>query len=1033
MIPAAARQLLLRRIVDDLHQAGKLKAIGPVADTPGLIATLDRSIAELKRSAAQPEDLAKVISRTGRDEGKILDLLEVYRRYQEYMQAHRLYDVEGQMWQAREELARLGGSAPPGLADLEAIAVDGFLDFTPNQLRILAMLWRLGRTTLITLPLGEDCRTRLWQWTGQTLDRIRAAFDGKVTTVSLPAPADSAPLLANVFDLTAKPVGPPANLRVIAAAGVEAEVAAVARRVKRLLVDGAAAGTIAVLARSMDEYRPTVERIFADHDIPIAAVASPLVDSPPVRFLLGVAAVAPEFHFRQVLWAIRNSYFRAAALGAFDERTVAAAEAIIRDGNVLEGRQAYAQAAERLLQQAARKAAASGDGDASQRALLLTPQMVQPALAMLAKLFDLAEAARGGDLMGLADALELEQTILGRAGTGTEPLRAATGREWSDRQPAPCRSRLACGANLIERASTIARDLRALAVLEQSLENIGKLDRAGGEAWRPDAPQLSQALAAVNVPPARGESLVDVLDVLEARASRYEHVFVLGVGEGSFPRKFVESSLVGEAQRQAWREGGIELDRRSDVTAREMLLFYLAISRSAESLTLAYQASDAAGKAAAPSTFLLSLLEGVGGAEALEKSGAVEHVGAGQFLPPPDQIATRRDAFNSAIADVLGSTSAKFTTPKSDAAFWEAMPVAQAAGAMWARHQRWQSGPCDAFDGRLSAADLLGELSRRFSGEAVFSASQFGSYGQCPWRFFARYVLQLEPLLEPQRVLEAVDAGTFCHDVLFDVFTSLKGDSQAPLLPRRRGRAQDTRRPRRRHRRAEPARRATPAPLPRPVANPARPDAHRAAGIPAPPAQPAAAGRRTALRAEFRPAAQSRRTPRFRQPHESIRLQAPGGEFCLYGRIDRVDHAEFGGLAGALVVDYKTGRPPTDADMEAGRNVQLPLYAAAAEQLLGQASLGGAFHHVGEEPAMKFFAMMKLRGREYLPCQNHTERRAAVMAKVGEFLQGMRSGRFDLLPTGRKCPSWCEYKRICHFSRAGWRSRRRPRRPGHER
>ena len=200
-----------------------------------------------------------------------------------------------------------------------------------------------------------------------------------------------------------------------------------------------------------------------------------------------MAAVAPEFHFRQVLWAIRDSYFRAAALGAFDERTVAAAEAIIRDGNVLEGRQAYAQAAD--ASSSRRRGKRRPVAMATRRsAPLLTPQMVQPALAMLAKLFDLAEAARGGDLMGLADALELEQTILGRAGTGTEPLRAATGREWSDRQPAPCRSRLACGANLIERASTIARDLRALAVLEQSLENIGKLDRAGGEAWRPDAP-----------------------------------------------------------------------------------------------------------------------------------------------------------------------------------------------------------------------------------------------------------------------------------------------------------------------------------------------------------------------------------------------------------------------------------------------------------------------------------------------------------------------------------------------------------------
>ena len=65
-----------------------------------------------------------------------------------------------------------------------------------------------------------------------------------------------------------------------------------------------------------------------------------------------------------------------------------------------------------------------------------------------------------------------------------------------------------------------------------------------------------------------------------------------------FPRKFVESSLVGEADRQAWRRGKIELDRRGDLTAREMLLFYLGISRANASLTLSYLASDAAGKPA---------------------------------------------------------------------------------------------------------------------------------------------------------------------------------------------------------------------------------------------------------------------------------------------------------------------------------------------------------------------------------------------------------------------------------------------------
>jgi hypothetical protein len=116
-------------------------------------------------------------------------------------------------------------------------------------------------------------------------------------------------------------------------------------------------------------------------------------------------------------------------------------------------------------------------------------------------------------------------------------------------------------------------------------------------------------------------------------------------------------------------------------------------------------------------------------------------------------------------------------------------------------------------------------------------------------------------------------------------------------------------------------------------------------------------------------------------------------------------------------VDYKTGRLPSEADIDEGRNLQLPLYAAAAEQILGTPAMGGVFHHVGEDPRMRFFAAFKFARKKYAACEDYPQRQAAAMAKAQEFIDAMGGGRFDLLPKN-KCPTWCPYRRICHFSPA---------------
>ncbi len=967
------RRVLLRQIVDELAADRKLTALAPVADTGGLIVALDRAIAELKRAAVEPDALAKAV---GRARGKSRDLLAIYHRYQAALVETDRYDVEGQMWQAREILSQADGRGEPlpGLDDVRAVAVDGFTDFTPTQLAMLRLICGRAERGLITLPLADDGREKMWHWTRRTAERVRETFGDDLCEIPAePLPADSRKVWDDVFDFDATVGELPATIHITAATSIETEVASTARRVKQALLNGSPAGSIAVLARSVDEYRPTIERVFAAHGIPIAPAAALLTEVPIVRLLLASAEISPKFEFHNVLRVIGNSYFRPGALGPFDDITVLAAQTLIREGNVLAGRDSYAQSADRMAKRKRRQV--DYDDDAPPVAAgVAGPDDYQAAAHMLDALFDLSASA--GDATGLRkliDAMQLTQAAM-QAGSD----------------------------------ENIARDLRALAQLRELLSAL------------PDEPlsadHVREALCDVACPAARGESTVDLLGVLDARAIRYERVFLLGLNEKHFPRSFVESSLIGEGDRAAWQSRGVRLDSRGDLTAREMLLFYLAVSRSDGELSLSYLESDSSGRATAASGFLLSLLEPFGGLDSLAESDRIERILPGRFVLDECNIARPRDALNAAVAGLFSNHFSNQSSQAPGALAWAIdhadQQMSAIAGGLLAMYRRNRPGQPDRFDGRITDQDLLDHLSIRYPGGTVFSASKLNRYGQCPWQFFANYVLKLKPLLTPQRQLEPVTRGLFVHDVLFVLFSRLRSRADGPF------RLSDF-------------------------------DAADLAGD-LQQAVDACAAEIESTRPPYPVLWQIQKTQAHQQISEYLRsrrgrddepvhlhfelgfgvdtnesdrldpatrpepicLDTPAGEVRIEGRIDRVDRLGEGN-EGLFVVDYKTGRPPTHADLAAGRNLQLPIYTEAVERILASPSMGGAFHRIGDNSEWHFSAVKPPRGDK----RTFAERRSDAIETIGTLVAGMAAGRFDALPT-HKCPAWCTYRQVCQYSPA---------------
>jgi ATP-dependent helicase/nuclease subunit B len=93
-----------------------------------------------------------------------------------------------------------------------------------------------------------------------------------------------------------------------------------------------------------------------------------------------------------------------------------------------------------------------------------------------------------------------------------------------------------------------------------------------------------------------------------------------------------------------------------------------------------------------------------------------------------------------------------------------------------------------------------------------------------------------------------------------------------------------------------------------------------------------------------------------------ITLSLPGGAFHLHGRADRIERHADGAL---VIVDYKTGRPPSQTEVDAGLAPQLLLEAAiAAEAGFGDGLEGAAaslvyWHLTGGIDAGKAYPLFK--------------------------------------------------------------------------
>jgi ATP-dependent helicase/DNAse subunit B len=526
-------------------------------------------------------------------------------------------------------------------------------------------------------------------------------------------------------------------------------------------------------------------------------------------------------------------------------------------------------------------------------------------------------------------------------------------------------------------------DLRAYETCRRVLDDLAGWERIAEPVSQEDIVAALER-AAVRQPSASDAGRVPVLDLMRVRTRRFEHVFVLGLEEGSLPRRSGATPFLDEEER---RRLGPRL-RRADAVTRDRYLFYTACTRPTQRLYLVREAASDEGSPREASPFW-------------EEVAAV--------FPPQDvaRWTTRRP---------LSSLTWRLESAPTERERLRALAILSADEAR--RDEAEALARANGWERRLSRAHaarsrptrlthplVLAELKDR----RVFNVTELERFADCSSAWF------IDRLIDPKTIDPEVDPklrGSIAHSALFKFFTGFPKVLGSDRI--RPEQVEDAARFMRecldqalsgvRLEMTEMQRQELEQTLSRDLERLVRAEA--AADSPLEPRQ---------FEVSF---GMERSAPELQRGLDL------GDGTILSGKIDRIDVEPLS--ARGIVQDYKAGKhAPTAREMEKELRLQIPLYMLVLRDLVGIEPLGGLYRPLagGRRPRGLLRADAKrdvIAGysrNDYLDEDTFWAQVETARATARELAEQIRAGNVRHNPKGGECPTWCDLWPMCRVER----------------
>ena len=1019
-ISPAQKRRLLQQVIETALKGRKLEHFARVASTPGFVLQVDEFLAALKREDVWPEAFEQRCQQRPRGDRRSRELSLLYTAYQQQLQQGELYDSEGRFWAAREILAE---STTAKQQPYDLVVVHGFNDFTAAQYDIMRLLGASCSKMLISLTcetaseVAED--SLRFVKISRTLARLREIFP-QLEIESLPAlplsdPSLNAPSLRHLqHQLFREPKKSRVEgekgkaeiegVEIMAASSELGEVEAIAERIKALLHSGRAKPqAIVVVPRGGESSAALIDAVFPDFGIPYASELHPRLESEPlVRSLLTLLSLHQEdWPFQTLLEVVNNGlltrFEEANDLENFATSPRMAVENCLRSAQLPSGRVALLE----QLEYRRDVAAVAESGETDQRGVQVSIAFGK--LRWLEQLLSALPAEASIDVW--AEALE---QLLAQLGTLTSTAEAAVA--WK----------------------LLSRNLREIAQVDAWTQTKPR------SLTLPALQELIVAVAREQRVPATHDTVgrVRILSAESARKLSTKHLFLMGLNEKSFssatspiatspsaapteqPPGAADAQSPAEEIQDSMSEQAAPSVGRSDA----MLLFYELVTRPTESLTLSYPALDAKGQPLSPSPLLDDLERSVGVGRIARSTMPL-----GQLVNLDATPHSRSRFRRQAVAQALDGNQRWLAGMISHPDFVRAgSSILNGIDCIAERSERDSYGP---HEGLLLSGEAKVALAERYDEKHLWSPSRLEGYAACPFRYFAEQILRLEPLGELTLRNDPRRRGSLLHEVLATIHEELSGEDASEAdsgdLVQRFLAA------------LEAAVKAAPL---RGIAQSLREIERREIEAWA----PNYSEQETSYRNQWKHLDEPPRPAHFEvrfgpetrynsgetadRASTSVPFELDLGDerICLTGAIDRVDIGRVGGVTVFNIIDYKSGKAVKLSldKVRSGHQLQLPLYALAAEQLLladqGAVALATGYWNIqGKGFDGKRGGTLQLReltDQTLKTSDDWKKLQPEIMARVQELISGIRTGQFPVYNEDEHCTRSCSLSTVCRVA-----------------
>jgi ATP-dependent helicase/nuclease subunit B len=926
-VPSASFPLLHRLVqetVDRSVEQGELVKLAPLQLFPGFITTLREVFAELKRGLVAPDNFTE-FARTGSNTLK--DLAILYSRYQARLEELNLADPEGFSGLA----ASLMEKQPTLAASIDLLIVDGFDSFNGAQYQALKCLSKQAAELVITFPgLRASQRTAHRRFTDR-IERLIRELSPKITELdaSPHLPADLGHIERHLFEATASKVQAKEGLLLLEARSPAEEAREALRWIKKIVIrQHLSLASCVIFTPDPAIYHPLLRSIAEEFGMPIRfTLDEKLENSPAITALLKLLTLPlNRYKSRALINVLRAPYFDF----SMDDETLDTLERVSRVAQIVESREQWNEAWQRL--------AASTSEDKAD----LDDERNAPSLP------------RGPDVEALQRALDSVFVMI------TPPEQTAAQTDWID-----WLEDLLEKTRFYEKADN-ERDQSAVEVFRESLRALVLSESVSGER-RVDYHQfmadLQGTLTGEGYRESKGEWKDSLLvgHMTEARGTRYQAVALLGLSEGSFPQNERSDPFLDEDLRARL---GLELRLQREQGG----LFYQAVSRADQNLLITRPYLSDTGESREKSAFWKAV-------EVLFIEPVVTTVKP-DVLQPLSEAGSSQELLFTAVR--RGSLPKKYNFLVER---WNQLKLAR--DVLTTRRAKQAEGDHEGFVEAIAPV-----LNLRYPASETWSASRFEAYGTCPFQFYIKTALNLEPRELPELGLDSRQRGSILHEVLEKTYRNAADPMDIEAL-------------------MESLRKAC---------NEVFSTAPRMYGF-----RPSALWEIEqeqllkkleisicvlAEDIDWTPFAYEEGFGFEDTPVLELELETE--TIRVHGVIDRVDRNANGELR---VIDYKTGSSHLDkSDLENGYSLQLPIYAMAARDAL----------HLGDPVDGIYWAIFAAKAGSLKLGKYSKDDMEGVEAAIGvvkehllRIVPGIRAAKFPAKPPKGGCASYCPASLWC--------------------